>query len=188
MTKALTDDGHNPDEYSFDISQDIKKSPSKRGRSTKANGDEESEEDVKREISIKQEDVGKDDENDEEGDLLLNVKPKVDAGAKSAGNDAVVVAKQESNDGEDAEDVLQLTADSDKNIIDVNVDNEDSLNLTIGEDEAKIFDEVCYLNLFCISSVHWTRDSGPSHCPFQNRTTIRIIFLLSTISGRRWEP
>lgn len=51
---------------------------------------------------------------------------------------------QEENQGQDKEEHLQLTvAESDK-LDTSNVDNEDSLNLTIGEDEAKIFlDEVC---------------------------------------------
>lgn len=52
--------------------------------------------------------------------------------------------KDASEDNENDQEHLQLTvAESDK-LDTSNVDNEDSLNLTIGEDEAKIFqDEVC---------------------------------------------
>lgn len=61
--------------------------------------------------------------------------------------------KSEKNEDEDDQEHLQLTVvDSDK-LDTSNVDNDDSLNLTIGEDEAKIFqDEVCIIAcLFLLS-------------------------------------
>lgn len=56
--------------------------------------------------------------------------------------------KSEKNEDEDDQEHLELTVvDSDK-LDTSNVDNDDSLNLTIGEDEAKIFqDEVCTIFL-----------------------------------------
>lgn len=73
-------------------------------------------------------DNAKDDDDDEQTD---------DVTAKTE------IKKEETNGTQDEETGDNDTTSCDK-LLDSNIDNEDSLNLTIGEDEAKIFqDEVC---------------------------------------------
>lgn len=125
-TQALTQDGENPDEYVFESgSASPKKQPSisLQGNGTAEDGEDENVVNESTDTSEKADSAEVTNENVVE-------------------NQASEPSEQEQEQEQD-QDQIQLTmAESDK--LDNNtLDNEDSLNLTIGEDEAKIFqDEV----------------------------------------------
>lgn len=141
LTQALVNEGINIDEHLFEIDTKVPATPK---RNSKTISDEDK--------------PNKDEEDDEK---VENVTPEtaVDAAAtdapKTEPTEESVKEKPESqkpkddpveavdDDDQVADEDADQTGASDK-LLDNNVDNEDSLNLTIGEDEAKIFqDEVC---------------------------------------------
>lgn len=91
----------------------------------------------------------KDDEEEENADADENQKEENtnenienvenDEAAKSENMDNCVVDSV--GEVDDDQDHIQLTMADAENLETSNVDNEDSLNLTIGEDEAKIFQD-----------------------------------------------
>lgn len=88
-------------------------------------------------------------------DETNDVKEPLGDGENNGQTDGVTECKEEPEgngdadaDTENDQEHLQLTVGDADKIDTSNADNEDSLNLTIGEDEAKIFqdDEVCKLS------------------------------------------
>lgn len=118
--QALTQDGENPDEYVFESGS---ASPKKRG-------------------SISLQDNGTVEDGDDENAANENVDTSEKTNSTEEANDSAVENKPTETSDSDKDQIQLTMADSDK--LDNNtLDNEDSLNLTIGEDEAKIFqDEV----------------------------------------------
>lgn len=146
--QALIDDGHHPDEFIFDCAEKSKTPPTKRAsigsKPSKLNGEEDEEENG---IASKKNRTTTDEDDEEDS-------PANDANKANAENDVkntensknCVVMCDAVGEVDDDQDQIQLTmADSDK-LDTSNVDNEDSLNLTIGEDEAKIFQDVVITN------------------------------------------
>lgn len=89
----------------------------------------------------------KDDEEDNEN-VDADENQKEEKANESIEENADVMMKNESKENcivdsvgevDDDQDHIQLTMAESENLETSNVDNEDSLNLTIGEDEAKIF-------------------------------------------------
>lgn len=150
--QAITDEGQNPDEYVFELVAE-KKTPVKRAsinsRTTKANGDDEDDETAvnskKSRAEDDENDVGEEDEDAEANKTtekvnnITNNNNGVETKKDIKNNDEKSCVVDAVGDVDD--DHIQLTtADSDK-LDTSNVDNEDSLNLTIGEDEAEIFQD-----------------------------------------------
>lgn len=120
FSQALTQDGESPDAYVFECGS---ASPKKRG-------------------SISLQGNGTVEEGDDENAPNENVDTPENTNSTEEANDIVVENKTPETSDPDKDQIQLTMADSDK--LDNNtLDNEDSLNLTIGEDEAKIFqDEV----------------------------------------------
>lgn len=122
--QAIVDEGSNPDEMVFEI-VDKNASPAKRVRPLK---DDEEEENVDADENQKEENINENEENVGNADA-----------AKNENKDNCVVDSV--GEVDDDQDQIQLTMADTENLETSNVDNEDSLNLTIGEDEAKIFQD-----------------------------------------------
>lgn len=120
----------------------------------KANGGGDEEEEPAKNAG----DVAEEAEEAEEPEETEEVAEKPEETKPATDNNDV---KETSEDNENDQEHLQLTvAESDK-LDTSNVDNEDSLNLTIGEDEAKIFqDEVC-------TRTKWKKKTRLFNFPFE---------------------
>lgn len=188
--QALTQDGKNPDEYVFENSPKKRENPTAPGNGV-AEEDENSTNDtstvVEAEVNATEVPPAKIakieaavESTEPEPERKPEVKEEQKEEKKKENEEKKEEKKEEKEEPEqeNEQDEDQLTVvDSDK--IDSNtLDNDDSLNLTIGEDEAKIFqDEVCISSanffftifphfenthsLFCSSHVNrnWTRKS-----------------------------
>ncbi|GLG96550.1 Uncharacterized protein GBIM_03497 [Gryllus bimaculatus] len=152
LQKVLRDEGHDPEEYLFDIEpvKTPKRTSMKRGEQdteseTHSNADEN------HDTTMEVDEEGKEKEEEEEEEKIENgkendSKESSEKSGKMEENTEIVTestTKSEEKFEEQCESST-VTADGDKSVPEANgVDNEDSINLTIGEDEEKLLaDEV----------------------------------------------
>ncbi|KAK7792877.1 hypothetical protein R5R35_000431 [Gryllus longicercus] len=152
LQKVLRDEGHDPEEYLFDIEpvKTPKRTSMKRGEQdteseTHSNADEN------HDTTMEVDEEGKEKEEEEEEEKIENgkendSKESSEKSGKTEENTEIVTestTKSEEKFEEQCESST-VTADGDKSVPEANgVDNEDSINLTIGEDEEKLLaDEV----------------------------------------------
>lgn len=140
--QALKDDGHNPEEYVFEGDEtqgSIKKSP------TKSN--------IKKDKDSNENDEEKDiEDGDQDNDPMKlevidvdDLVVKDDADGEDEVVDEIGVVDKQDNDEKQKQVKAEIENETTQNGCNslndsTTVDNEDSLNLTIGEDEEKIFE------------------------------------------------
>lgn len=154
LLQALKDEDINPDEHVFEGDANAeKKSPSKANKENESDGGVTKIKDEVKDKSIE----GDDDDPvqlEDVDDLIIKDEDNADGGDDEVVDEVGEVDKQDGDDKPDEEiekEPTEAIRNGNSMHDGTTVDNEDSLNLTIGEDEEKIFEvSAAFLSLISV--------------------------------------